>query len=558
MLTRLKISNFVLIDKLDLDFKSGLTVLTGETGSGKSIIIDALMLIFGARAATTIIRNGADTTDLVAEFELSNINAIKWLKENDLADNDDQHNLICRRIIDQNGKNKIYLNGNSVTVAQIKNLAEYILDIHTQHAAITLLKQDSQRVLLDEYANLTNNVTTLATYYHKIAKLQITINNLKNNSTKLLERRIELENSINELENLNLKPGEWAELENRHRQISNMGIVVQELDNIQNFINNEEFSLIKSIHTINSSLHKISNYLPTADNLLKALDSIEIDVTEFESDISNALKSIEIEPDELQTLEAKIEEVFKISRKYRIEANQIPDYLLELQAELHSLADNTNLESLEKELADLTESYTRIAKNVTLIRNKTALELSHEVTKILHHLGINGEFKAAIIPNQGISSYGLENIEFNVAFNRGIALQPLARVASGGELSRTALALYLLLSMQNSPETIIFDEIDVGIGGVIASHIGKMLHTLGKNKQVLCITHMAQTASFGNNHLVVTKENQKDLTTLRATYFEKDGRIKEIARMIGGVKITETTINHAYEMLEHSELSALS
>lgn len=550
MLTRLKISNFVLIDTLDLDFKSGLTVLTGETGSGKSIIIDALMLIFGARITSDVIRQGADTTDLVAEFTLTNINAISWLKENDLADNDNIHNLICRRVIDRAGKNKIYLNGHTVTATQMKDLSEYILDIHTQHAAITILKPESQRLLLDEYAGVGDKVATISTYYKKISSLETNLHNLRDNTQKLLMRRQELEESINELVALNLKSGEWDELENRHKQISNLGVVVNELDNIQSLINQEEYSLIKSIHSINFSLNKIVDHVPKAEDLLKTIESIEIDITELNHDIGSILKSIELEPNELQLLEEKIQHIFALSRKYHIEARQIPEYLSSLQEELNSLTESTNFELLEQELARQKGLYDAMAQDITNVRKKVAVELSKEVTTLLHTLAIQGEFKILLPIVEKPTPYGLETIEFNVAFNQGLPLFPLAKVASGGELSRTALALYLLLSMQNSPETIIFDEIDVGVGGVIASHIGKMLHSLGQKKQVVCITHQAQTASFGDNHLMVVKENNGKLTRLKTEYSENDQRIKEIARMIGGIKITDTTINHARELLE--------
>lgn len=553
MLTKLKISNFVLIDKLDLDFKSGLTVLTGETGSGKSIIIDALMLIFGARVTIDIIRHGTDTADLVAEFELSNLEAINWLQDNDLANTDDESQLICRRVIDRNGKNKIYINGHTVTSTQAKILNELILDIHTQHAAITLLKQDSQRLLIDEYAGISDKVVNLNTLYKKISQLKANIHELTTNSQKALELKYALEEQFQELQSLNLKPGEWTELENRHKQISNLSVVLNELDNIQNIVGNSEFSLIQGINSLNNSIKKIYEYLPQAESLAKIVDSLKIEINELNHDINTITKSIDVEPGELQTLEERIEQIFTISRKYRIDPSNIVEHLNDLQQQLNTIEHNSNLEVLEKELASVLEKYSKIAAEITKSRTKASNEISNAATKLLHTLAINGEFKATLIPNENLTNYGLENIEFNIAFNKGMPLSSLAKVASGGELSRTALALYLLLSLKNSPETIIFDEIDVGIGGGIASHIGKMLNQLGHNKQVLCITHQAQTASFGNNHLVVSKNHaiDTDLTTLNATYLTPEARIQEIARMIGGVKITDTTINHAREMLEH-------
>jgi DNA repair protein RecN (Recombination protein N) len=550
MLNRITISNFVLIDNLDLDIKSGLTVLTGETGSGKSIIIDAIMLIFGTRITTDVIRSNQTTANLVAEFELSNPNAITWLTDNDLHDHDDDKNLICRRVIDINGKNKIYINGHTVTASQIKILGELILDIHTQHAAITLLKAESQRLLLDEYAGISDNVNNLTNQYKKIFVLSNKINDIKNNQEKLLIRQQEIEEAISELSALNLQPNQWLEIETRHKQISNLSVVLEELNSIQNLINQDEYSLSRMINQINSRLHKISNYVANSNKLLEITNSMEIEINELDHDLNIILKSIEVEPNELETLEDRMQNIFILSRKYKTTPNEIPEFLIHLQNELNSIADNQDLEVLDQELEELKTNYNKAASVVTKSRINAANELSHKVTKLLHNLAIRGEFKVLLTTLSSPTPYGLENIEFNVAFNQGMSLQALAKVASGGELSRTALSLYLLLSIKNSPETIIFDEIDVGIGGGIASQIGKMLQTLGHNKQVICITHQAQTASFGNNHLVISKDHSNNQTTLQATYLNPKNRVEEIARMIGGVKITETTINHAREMLE--------
>lgn len=551
MLTRLIISNFVLIDKLDLDFKSGLTALTGETGSGKSIIIDALMLIFGARATPDIIRQGADSTDLVAEFSLVNQDAIAWLIENDLHDPDDTKNLICRRVIDSAGKNKIYINGHVVTATQARILNEFILDIHTQHAAITLLKQDSQRKLVDEYAGISPAILGLKNLYKKILLLKSTIIEATTNSEKIVSLKENLQNELQDLLSLNLKAGEWPQLETRHKEVTNLGAVLHELDIIQNVINQDDASLLRGINVISTSINKITEYVPRAEDLAKIVESIDIEIAELNQGINSLAKTINLEPQELEQLEDRIKNVFDLSRKHKINPEQIEERIKNIEEELGLLNESANLDNLKQELTDLEKEYSNKAHVATKARNEAAITIAKKVTELLHKLAIKGEFKVNLVPQLELTAFGLENIEFNVSFNQGLPAQPLAKVASGGELSRTALSLYLLLSMKNAPETIIFDEIDVGIGGAIASYIGKMLNQLGTNKQVICITHQAQTAGFANNHLVVSKKNTAgyEITQLSANYLNDQERVKEIARMIGGVEITATTIKHAEEIL---------
>lgn len=552
MLTRLKITNFVLINELELDFNSGLTVLTGETGSGKSIIIDALMLIFGARVSTDIIRSGSAKTELVAEFTLSNHLAIDWLKKNDLIDIDDPTNLICRRVIDTSGKNKIYLNGNVVTSSQIRTLGEFILDIHTQHAAITILKSDTQRNLLDAYAEISDSVMQLNNYYKRMRELEKLLNESMLKATELELRKQTLTETISELVGLNLKVGEWEELEQEHKQLSNIGMVLEELDCVQSLLQNQDASILKTIHNMHSRLTKITPYVPKIDELLALLDGIEIDLTEFDRNVSAILNTLGADPKELANLEARIEQIFALGRKYKLQPNQIVENLATWQKELESLNHDSNVELLQSELIKVKDSYMVLADKISSKRSKFALELGDKVTSILHKLAINGEFHILVTPVIEPSSYGLENVEYQVCFNKGMPLQPLAKVASGGELSRTALALYLLLSINNSPDVIVFDEIDVGISGKVASHVGDMLYKLGANKQVICITHQPQTASFGQSHLVVSKKSSSEATLLNVEYVAADSRINEIARMLGGIKITNTTLSHAKEMLQQS------
>lgn len=552
MLARLKITNFLLIEQLELDFHSGLTVLTGETGSGKSIIIDALMLLFGARAPKDVIRSNQVQATFEAEFTLSNPNAIQWLQNNDLVDTDNPNGIICRRVIDRSGKNKIYINGNAVTSSQVKVLGEFVLDIHTQHASITLLKTEVQRSLLDEYAGLTVQTQQLANVYRQLSVIEQKLHTARSESRELELRRQVLVVSVDELRALGLKAGEWEELEAKHKQLANAGEVLSELDYALNLLQSQDSSVIENIGKLQLRLSKIADQFSKGEELVSLINSIEIELQELIHAITLSATKIEQDPQSLNDIELRINQVFDLARKYRVLPEQIADTLAKWQQELDSLNHDSNIEMLETELVQVKAEYMLIAKNISTRRNKSAQELSVKVTELLHKLAISGEFKVELIPQSSLSSYGMENIEYQVGFNKGMAMQSLVKAASGGELSRAALALYLLLSIHNPPEVIIFDEIDVGIGGKVAAIVGEMLSKLGEVKQVICITHQPQTAVYGDKHLIVSKHHQNEISKAQINYVEKDKRVDEIARMLGGVEVTKTTLTHATEMLQSS------
>jgi DNA repair protein RecN (Recombination protein N) len=549
MLIRLKVNNFLLIEQLELDFRAGITVVTGETGSGKSIIIDALMFIFGARASAEIIRTQQKQATFEAEFTLANQAALNWLVENDLNDIDDPHDIICRRVIDRSGRNKVYINGHAVTTSQVRALGDFILDIHTQHASITLLKPEMQRSLLDEYSGTTNKVQHLSVLYKKIREVEQKLHSALSKRDELEVQQQILHDRIRELTNLNLKAGEWEELEACHKQLINAGTVLQELEYIGNVLHNQDNSILDNLAKLHSRLVKLTDFGVNIEELNALLNSVEIELQELAHSLTLITRNIEQDPHSLEDVEARMNQIFDLSRKYRIAPAQILQSLAVWQQELAELDQNVNLEALEQELTDSKSEYKKIAAEVTRIRQTASAELAHKVTKLLHKLAISGEFNIHLRPLSEPANHGLENVEYQVCFNKGMILQPLTKAASGGELSRTALALYLLLSIHNPPEVIIFDEIDVGIGGKVAAIVGQMLYELGKVKQVICITHQPQTASYGNHHLVVTKSDLSNSTVTHIEYVEDLARVREIARMLGGMQITEATLNHAREML---------
>lgn len=550
MLLNLQIKDFLLIDQLELDFYNGLTVITGETGSGKSITIDALMIIFGAKVSTEIIRAEQQSASFSATFEVNNSKIISWLQEREYLDSAEENTILCRRVIDRNGRSKAYINSLPVTLGVLKELGEMLLDIHTQHASIVLLKNDNQRSLLDEFAGHSDAVTKLGEKYRKLISLRDKLNSAREFSQDIILKQEILTEKIADLEAISLQKDEWEELQVSQKQLANAGLILQELDHSMNYLNNDQSSVCDMMSTISSRLAKISEYLPNYQQINQLTDSIEAELSELEHELQTSANSIEQDPEQLAIVDARIDEIYSLARKYRIRPEDIREQLDTWQQELAALVADTDLEKLAAELVAAEQDYLAAAKQISTTRTKVSQQLSTSVTSLLHKLAISGEFKIQIDTTEQQTSYGIDNIQYLVCFNKGMQLQPLNKVASGGELSRVALALYVTLSINNPPEVIIFDEIDVGIGGGIAEVVGTLLKELGQAKQVICITHQPQTACCGNHHLLVSKKTNGNQTKSNITYTKDESRVQEIARMLGGLQITDTTLQHAREMLK--------
>ncbi|MFN8770487.1 MAG: DNA repair protein RecN [Neisseriaceae bacterium] len=549
MLSRLKIVNFLLISELELDFNSGLTVVTGETGSGKSIIIDALMIVFGIKVTNEVIRPNQAQAIFEAEFNLENKSALLWLQENDLSDTDNPTNLLCKRVLDRNGKNRIYINGNVVTISQIKQIGDLILDVHTQHAPITLLKQDIQRNLLDEYAHISDKVEQIGFLFKSISKVEDKIELLLSKHREDELRKNEFQRIYDDISELALKDGEWSELELCHKQLSNAQFILQELDFINNTLNGDGSSVKSIINKLIGRIENLEGISSKYANLLKLLQTVDIEIHEAIHEVNHLANSTEHDSEKLSDIEARINAIFNISRKYRVNPENLLDYYKEVEDTLSNINQSNELDTLNKELLIMNGKYNKLANIITDKRTRAAIGLSEKITQLLHKLAIKGEFKIELISKGSKSSFGVENVEYKVCFNKGLELQSLAKAASGGELSRTALALYLILSTNNPPEIIIFDEVDIGIGGRVAAIVGKMLQELGYTKQVICITHQPQTASFGDNHFVVSKIIENDNVKLTVNKVSNEDRVQEIARMLSGIEVTDATIRHAKELL---------
>lgn len=549
MLVNLQIKNFLLIDELELDFYSGLTVITGETGSGKSITIDALMIIFGAKANHEIIRVGQPNASFTATFEVNNHNILQWLSEREYLDSSEENTIICRRVIDRNGRSKAYINSLPVTLGVLKELGEMLLDIHTQHASIALLKTENQRTLLDEFAGHMVQVEQLADKYRAVITLQDKLTAAREFSQDLVLKQEFLTEKINDLSELGLGETEWEDLQLQQKQLANAGLILQELDHSLNYLGNDQNSVRDLMGTIINKLAKVGEYLPSYQQISQLTESIEAELSELEHELQACANVIEQDPELLATIDARIDEIYTKARKYRIRPEEILTQLALWQQELAALNADTDLEKLESELNLIRADYWESATRISATRQATAKQLGAHVTDLLHKLAITGEFQIDVVATDTMTPSGIDSLQYLIRFNRGMQLQPLNKVASGGELSRVALALYVTLSINNPPEVIIFDEIDVGIGGGIAEVVGTLLKELGVSKQVICITHQPQTACCGNHHLIVHKYTENEVTKSSIDYIDNGRRIHEIARMLGGLQITETTLQHAREML---------
>lgn len=553
MLTSLQVKDYLLIDELDIDFYSGLTVITGETGSGKSISIDALMLIFGAKASSDMIRSGQKQASFTATFQVDSELILSWLAEREFIDDNQQNIVICRRVIDANGRSKSFINSIPVNLSVLKELGEMLLDIHTQHASIVLLKPENQRKLLDEFAGVTDKVTNLAKVFSDINNVKNKIEKARQFSQDILIRQEILIEKLNDLKELDLAESEWDELQIRQKQLANAGFLLQELDFAVNLVSGEQNSIADILGTLDNRLAKINDYLPNSQQISQLISSMESEVAELEHELQLVANKIEQDPEQLAIVDARIDEIYSLARKYRIRPEEIQEYQQIWQQDLDNLSAESDLDKLLQELELKTASYMQLAAEISESRTKTANKLGKEVSQLLNKLAINGEFKVNLTKLELMSSFGLDDIQYQVCFNKGMPLQPLNKVASGGELSRVALALYVILSINNPPEVIVFDEIDVGIGGGVAEVVGTLLAELGKSKQVICITHQPQTACCGNYHLRVSKEAAKKTSFSRIEYVSDESRIAEIARMLGGLNITETTLEHAKEMLGYTQ-----
>ncbi len=548
MLRSLSIRDFVIVDTLELELASGFSVFTGETGAGKSILIDALALTLGGRGDASVVREGAARADISAEFS-PHPDALPWLAEQAFEGDGDA--ILLRRVIDNAGRSKAFINGVPATATQLRELGEMLVDIHGQHAHQSLLRVDAQRQLLDAQAGLKNQVAEVATAYKSWRALARQREEFEANARNVLLERERLAWQVAELEKLAVKPGEWDELTLEQSRLSNAAALIEGAQEALEEISEAETgTLLARLSAMDHKLARLSELDSGIKPALEMLEPARIQLQEAAYALRAYLDKLELDPQRLNQVDARVDAIHSASRKFRIEADAMPAELEKLSAELASLAEASDLESLRARESELEQAYRTLAEKLSRERAKAAAQLSAAVSAAMQELSMaGGRFEISLKPCEP-ASHGLEQVEFLVAGHAGTTPRPLQKVASGGELARISLAISVIASSATATPTLIFDEVDSGIGGGVAEVVGRLLKRLGQARQVLCVTHLPQVASQANQHFQVSKATREDGRTVSAIApLDGKGRVEEVARMLGGLEITATTRKHARELL---------
>ena len=556
MLLALSLQNFVIVEKLHLDFQTGFTVLTGETGAGKSITLNALSLLLGDKADYSQVREGAKEAVLSALFDISGQpDLADTLREQGLLE-DDSDELSIRRIIDAKGKSRSFINNQAATLAQLKAISSQLIDIHGQNAHHSLNQESAQRRLLDAFAGCLPLAEQTKTHYRAWQSAKQALQAAQEQSKQTDVERERLEWQLNELNQLNTEEGEWEALSRSHDSLANAAELLEAAYEAQEYVSGDDGmkSLARRCHRL---LDSLGNIEPRFAESLEMLDSIDAELSEISHLLGNVIDSVEINPNELAAKEKRMQELMSAARKYRIEPEQLPEKYLAVQAALQDLEAAADIDALEKAVAEAERQYRHTAQQLSAARAKAARTLAEETTAHMQQLAMKGaKFHIELLPSQP-TEHGLEHIQYQVAANKGSRLQPLNKVASGGELARISLSIQVVTSQYTQVPTLIFDEVDTGIGGGVAETVGKALQLLGRKHQVLAITHLPQVAACGEHHWQVAKRSNGEQTVSEIKVLDTEARIEELARMLGGEKITATTRQHAAEMLQLNMQAAL-
>ena len=549
MLINLSIQDYAVVDQLEVDLEAGMTCITGETGAGKSIMLDALGLCIGDRADSRAIRPGAPRTDIAACFDVSqNTRAQVWLSERDLEAAGD---CILRRTITAEGRSRAYINGSPATLSDCADLGQLLVDIHSQHAHQSLLRRPVQRSLLDTYAGAETLIVEVSETAQRWRVLQEEYSRLAGQTEESDARRALLTYQIEELETLNPQPGELGALEAQHKLLANAAYIIDSANDIAAGCEAQRDQLARLVQLANDDRMTGS----ATDNLRELLQSALIQLDEAQAETARFAASVELDPEGLRAAEERLSALHDLARKHRVQPDALHELLATLQAELESLVGGTEqLASLEEALGDTALAWRTHAKALSKRRREAAVLLAQRVMATLTDLAMTKcVFEIALIPfkDDNPDPRGAEDIEFLIATNPGATPGPLNKVASGGELSRISLALQVVAADTATSPTMVFDEVDVGIGGGVAEVVGDLLRTLGKRSQVLVVTHQPQVAAKGHQHLLVTKTGE-DAVHSELTLLDGGSRIEEVGRMLGGAKLTDSTLAHAREMLESS------
>ena len=552
MLRTLTIRDFVIVDAIELEFAHGFTVFTGETGAGKSILIDALQLALGGRGDASMVREGAAKADISAEFALTDA-AGAWLLSNEFPT--DEGVALMRRVIDNAGRSKAWINGISATAAQLRELGDMLVDIHGQHAHQSLLKTDAQRELLDNQIAVRDpgaheDVLATAAAYKAWRALVRQREEFEHDARNVLLERERLEWQVSELDKLAPKAGEWAEISNEHSRLSHAASLLEGAQEALHAISEADHPILSQLSSLNAKLGKLVDVDSQLQEVLDCMEPARIQLQEAVSALNNYIDKVELDPGRLREVDVRMEALHSAARKYHVTPEELHEEHATLAARLRQLADASDLEGLRKQEEKAKAAYMTIAERLSKRRAQAAVELGKGVTSAMQELSMSGgRFEVALNSGEP-GAHGLEQVEFLVAGHAGVAARPLAKVASGGELARISLAIAVITAHATTTPTLIFDEVDTGIGGGVAEVVGRLLKRLGQQRQVLCVTHLPQVASQANQHFQVAKGTTNEGRTVsRIDVLDTRARVEEVARMLGGIEITETTRKHARELL---------
>ena len=543
-LQRISLRDFVIVHALDLDLSLGFTVLTGETGAGKSILIDALQLSLGARADAGVVREGAARCEISTEFDTT-AHVTAWLEDAGFAA---AETLLLRRTIDNQGKSRAWINGSPATIAQLKSIAEHLVDIHGQHAWQSLTRPESVRGLLDAYAQISTR--SLAQTWQQWRAAQKALSQALEAQDSLQRERDRLVWQIGELGKLAPKADEWSQINVQHARLSNAQALRDtsqaSMELLQEAPANAISLISRAIAGLQGQSHVEPSFVPLADLLTSALAQVE----DVARSLHNYERHAELDPQALTTLDERLSMWLSLARRYRRSPADLPELLQDWQQELKQLDANADVAALEKAERSQHAAYLEAARRVSVQRHKAAPKLASAITQAMQGLGMQGgRFEIVLTTLEQAAADGLEHAEFLVAGHSGSTPRPVGKVASGGELSRLALAIAVTTSELGEAPTLIFDEVDSGVGGAVGETVGRLMQQLGKDRQVMAVTHLAQVATWADQHLVVAKKSNAQSAFSTVDTVEGEARVAEIARMLGGERLSDTTRAHAREML---------
>ncbi len=549
MLLRLRLENFVIVDSAELSFGNGFTVLSGETGAGKSILLDALLLALGGRADAGVVREGCERADIAAEFR-SNAALDDWLGERALQG--DAGLVLLRRVVDADGRSRAFVNGHPSTAALLREIGERLVEIHGQHASQALLRADGQRRLLDGFGGLDALVDSVAAAFADWRAALRAVDAAEHGARERALERERLEWQLGELEPLRVERDEWETLEAEQKRLSHAASLVEGAGAAAETLADRDDALLAQLHRCVQRLRALAAIDDALSEPLALLDSAAIQVSEAASALREYASRVDLDPQRLDQVDARVGALFSAARKLRLAPQELHDECLRLRQRVQALDAAQDVDALRQHAALARGAYDALAAQLTQRRREAATRLAEGVTRHVTTLGMKGGRVEVVIEAGEASASGTDNVEFQVAAHAGSTPRALAKIASGGELSRIALAITTVAAQADPVPTLVFDEADAGVGGAVADAVGELMRSLGQSRQVLCVTHLPQVAAKAHRHWRVTKNTVGATTVSVIEPLGRTARVDEIARMLGGADITATTRRHAREMLAQS------